>query len=149
MNGIESYTSAIQFLMPEILVCISILIATLWNLFFPTWKEFTPVWCFLGLGGAFCLLTAQFFSPVSKPLFNGLFTVDALTLTFGLIATFVGLMVVMMTMGYEHHLGKHRGEFYAILLTAVVSVMLLAGATDLILLFVALETLSICCVLLS
>jgi NAD(P)H-quinone oxidoreductase subunit 2 len=55
----------------------------------------------------------------------------------------------MMTMGYEYHFQKNAGEFYAILLTATVSVMLLAGSTDLIMLFIALETLSICCVILS
>ncbi len=41
------------------------------------------------------------------------------------------------------------GEFYAIILTAVLAVMLLAGATDLIMLFVGIETLTICCVILA
>ncbi len=61
----------------------------------------------------------------------------------------VGAIVVLMTVGYEHHLGRNRGEFYAILLTAVLAVMLLTGSTDLIMLFVSLETLSICCVVLA
>ena len=43
----------------------------------------------------------------------------------------------------------NTGEFYTLLMTAILSILLLGGATDLILLFVALETLSICCVLLS
>ncbi len=148
MSGTQIYSQALEYLSPEIFVVLAILVSTLWNLFFPRMKEWTPVWSFCGLGAAFCYLLAQFFKS-SVVLFNGLFTVDSLTLTFGLIVTFVGMIVVLMTMGYEHHLGKHRGEFYAILLTAIVSVMLLAGTTDLIMLFVALETLSICCVLLS
>ena len=148
MNALPSYIQALHFLLPEALVVVSILIATLWNLFFPKAKEWTPVWAFLGLGSAFCLLLFQF-TQAGAVLFNGLFTVDALTLTFGLIACLVGMMVVLMTMGYEHHFGPNRGEFYAILLTATLSVMLLAGSTDLIMLFVALETLSICCVMLS
>jgi NAD(P)H-quinone oxidoreductase subunit 2 len=52
-------------------------------------------------------------------------------------------------MGYERKFGPNKGEYYAILLTAVVSVMFLAGTTDLIMLFVSLETLTICCVLMS
>jgi NAD(P)H-quinone oxidoreductase subunit 2 len=148
MNALSSYSQALHFLLPEGLLVVSILIAALWNLFFPKMKEWTPVWSFLGLGSAFCLLLWQFTKPGSV-LFNGVYTVDALTLTFGLIATLVGMIVVLMTMGYEHHFGRNRGEFYAILLTATLSVMLLAGSTDLIMLFVALETLSICCVMLS
>ena len=42
-----------------------------------------------------------------------------------------------------HDAPKKASKFYAILLTATLSVMLLAGSTDLIMLFVALETLSI------
>jgi NAD(P)H-quinone oxidoreductase subunit 2 len=148
MNGLEIYTHALEYLLPEIFVIIAIIATTLWNLFFPKLKEMTPVWACLGLGSAFCCLLAQFFKHPDR-LFNDLFTVDPLTLTVGLIITFIGIVVVLMTMGYEHHLGKHRGEFYTLLLTAVVSVMLLAGTTDLIMLFVALETLSICCVVLS
>jgi NAD(P)H-quinone oxidoreductase subunit 2 len=148
MNGLEIYTQALDYLLPEIFVIIAIVATTLWNLFFPKLKELTPVWAILGLGSAFCCLLAQFFKP-QIALFSGLMTIDQLTLTIGLITTFVGILIVLMTMGYEHHLGKHRGEFYALLLTATVSVMFLAGATDLIMLFVALETLSICCVLLS
>ncbi len=148
MNGLETYTQALEYLLPEIFVVIAIIFTTLWNLFFPRYREMTPVWACLGLGSGFCALLAQFFKP-QVLLFNGLLTVDVLTLTIGLITTFVGILVVLMTMGYEHHLGKHRGEFYAVLLTAIVSVMFLAGTTDLIMLFVALETLSICCVLLS
>lgn len=146
--GMQIYTDAIKLLWPEIFVVIAILITAVWNLFLPKHKEWTPVWAMLGLGAAFTTLFLQFFD---KPtiLFNGLFTVDKLTITFGLIVTLVGVITVLMTMGYEHHLGRNRGEFYSILLTAVLAVLLLAGATDLIMLFVGLETLSICCVILA
>jgi NAD(P)H-quinone oxidoreductase subunit 2 len=109
----------------------------------------TPVFGMLGLGAAFAtLLLGQYFIE-PQILFDGLFRVDKLTVTFGLLITIVGMIVMLMTMGYEHHLGRNRGEFYSILLTAILAVMLLAGSTDLIMLFVGLETLSICCVLLA
>ena len=130
---------------------LTIIVAALWNLFFPKMKEGTWIWVVAGLFGSLFL-----FSPLpgaehnhTAVLFNGLFTYDALTMAFGFIAISVCLIVVLMTMGYEHHLGPNRGEFYAILLTATLAVIILAGTTDLILLFVALETLSICCVLLA
>lgn len=149
-NSLPTYIDALQYLAPELCLTVTVIMAALWNLFFPKMKEATWLWTVAGLLGSLFL-----FRPVPENeahravLFNGLFTYDALTIAFSAIAIVVGLIVVLMTIGYEHHLGRNRGEFYAILLTATVAVMLLSGTTDLILLFVALETLSICCVLLS
>jgi NAD(P)H-quinone oxidoreductase subunit 2 len=148
MNGIEDYNLAVKLLLPEIQVVAAILVACLWNLFWPKRKGMTPIFCFAGLGMAFFTLLLELSTP-KVPLFGGVFTVDHLTVAFGLIACGVGLIVVLMTSGYEYHFRDNAGEFYAVLLTAVLAVMLLAGSTDLIMLFVGLETLSICCVVLS
>jgi proton-translocating NADH-quinone oxidoreductase, chain N len=147
MNSIDEYYNAVRLLWPETVVIIGILITALWDLFLPKQRSWTPWIALLSLVGSFTLLSQQLGENVK--LFSGVFTVDPLTVTFGLIVTFVGAIIILMTMGYEHHFGRNRGEFYAIMLTAIVAVMFLAGSTDLIMLFVALETLSICCVLLA
>lgn len=148
MNNVQDYLSAVQLLTPELWVLAAMLLASLWNLFFPKAREWTPVWCLLGLLFAGVYLWQQF--PLApQHLFLKMFVVDRMTVVFGLIACLVGFITVLMTMGYERHLGRNRGEFYAILMAAVFAVMLLAGTTDIILLFVGLETLSICCVILS
>lgn len=148
MNDLQQYLISCKYLIPEFCLVFSIIMAALWNQFVPKAKEWTPFWSLLGLVAAMFFLMQSFWTD-SLPLFGGLFTVDRLTVAFGLIACLVGAVVILMTVGYEHHLGRNRGEFYAILLTAVLAVMLLAGSTDLIMLFVSLETLSICCVLLA
>ncbi len=147
MNDIGAYYKALDLLKPEIVVIIGVLLTSVWDLFFPQQKAWTPRIALLCLGIASWILFGQF--SVSEKIFAGIFTVDSLTVCFSLIATIVGAMVVFLTMGYEHHFKRNRGEFYAILLTATVSVMFLSGSTDLIMLFVSLETLSICCVLLA
>jgi NAD(P)H-quinone oxidoreductase subunit 2 len=148
MNGIEDYTLALKLLTPEILVTVSLIVACLWNLFFPKLRGATPLISFSGLALATFTLWFQIGAPKTS-LFGGVFTVDPLTVGFGIIICAVGMIVVLMTSGYEHHFPDASGEFYAILLAAILSVMLLAGSTDLIMLFVGLETLSISCVLLS
>lgn len=148
MNSLEEYRLAGQLLMPETILVITILIVSLWNLFLPKWRVYTASLSFLGCVISFCFLIVQEFNKTNI-LFGGLFTIDHLTIVFGLISLVVGMVVVLMTSGYEQHLGKNRGEFYAIILTAVLAVMLLAGATDLIMLFVGIETLTICCVMLA
>lgn len=147
MNNLDAYLNGVSLLAPQILVIAAILFTSVWDLFFPKQKQMTPLVSIICLSLSFFALTRQW--NLSEPIFGGLFTVDTLTVAFNLIAVSVGLIVVLMTMGYEHHFGKNRSEFYAILLTAVVAVMFLAGSTDLIMLFVSLETLSICCVLLT
>lgn len=146
--GMDAYLKALDLLKPEICLSVAILITALWNLFYPKSTAWTKHFSLIGLAGAFALLLPQLLLDTEK-IFGGLFTVDKLTVTFGLLVCAVGFVVVLMTMGYEQYLGRNAGEFYSILLTAVLSVMLLAGSTDLIMLFVALETLSICCVLLA
>ncbi len=148
MNDLQQYAICIKYLLPEICLVVAILLAAVWNLFVPKAKEWTPFFSLLGLTAAMYFLM-QTWNSAPFTMFSGLFTIDHLTTSFGLLVCMVGAIVVLMTVGYEHHLGRNRGEFYAILLTAVVSVMLLAGSTDLIMLFVSLETLSICCVVLA
>lgn len=144
------YTNALRYMGPEIVLVIGIIFASLWNLFAPRQKGFTAIASIISLVISTALLAQQFNLPERVLLFPpGLFTVDKLTVAFGLIINVIGIIVVFMTMGYENKFGNNRGEYYAITLTAVLAVQLLAGTTDLVMLFVGLETLTICCVLLS
>jgi len=147
MDAINDYYHQLGFLFPHLLLTLGILFAALFNLFFPKAKGMTPFVSLIALGGAFAVLISQMTQTCS--LFRGVFTVDPLYSLFSLLAVAVGIVVVLMSMGYDHKFGRNTGEFYAILLTAVLANLFLAGSTDLIMLFVSLETLSICCVLLS
>ncbi len=144
----QGFQTAWQLLLPQTVLVITILIASLWNLCFPKLRYFNACISFIGCIIAFCALLLQ---DLGSPqvLFGGLFTIDHLTICFSLIALIVAMVVIFMTSGYEQHLGRNVGEFYAIILTATLAVMLLAGATDLIMLFVGIETLTICCVILA
>jgi NAD(P)H-quinone oxidoreductase subunit 2 len=145
---LPNFAQALQLLTPEITVIFGIILTALWPLFFPKARAWTPTFAVISLAVATMQLATQL--PLDGVLlFRGLYTVDKLTVAFGMLSCVVGIIVVTMAMGYERHFGNNRGEFYAILLTAVLSVMLLAGTTDLIMLFVTLETLTISCVLLS
>jgi NAD(P)H-quinone oxidoreductase subunit 2 len=148
VNSLDDYYNAVALLRPEIWMTCAIIVASLWNLFVPQAQRWTAVFSMVGLFFAGAELWSQMqLAPTS--ILMGLFTVDKLTVGFGLLAVAVAFIVCLMTMGYERRLGPNGGEFYALLLIATTAVMLLAGTTDLIMLFVGLETLSICCVLLA
>lgn len=147
MPELTDYYRQLSFLAPHLIITVGILFAALWNLFVPTARGMTPFVSLASLGGAGFLLAGQM--NTTQKLFGGVFTVDPLYALFSLLGILVGIIVVLMSMGYDHKFGKNGGEYYAILLTAILANLFLAGSTDLIMLFVALETLSICCVLLS
>jgi NADH-quinone oxidoreductase subunit N len=54
-----------------------------------------------------------------------------------------GLLTVWLSRDYLHRRGIEESEFYALVLFAVAGMMLMAGAADLIVMFIALETFSI------
>ncbi len=144
----SQYFANIQYLLPHFIVIAGIVLAALWNLFSPRSKHVVPLVSLGALILAFIQFAGQF-NLETADLFHKLYTFDKLSVLFGALSCAVGIIVVLMSMGYERKFGPNKGEYYATLLTATVSVMFLAGTTDLIMLFVALETLTICCVLLS
>src|SRR5579883_3457574 len=146
----QTFSNALSLMGPEIALVIAIIFATLWNLLAPRQRSTTPLICLLFLTAAIVMLIQQFALPSRIQLFPpGLFVIDHLTVAFGLLSCLFGIMVVLMTMGYDYHFGDYRGEYYALLLSSVLAVMLLAGTTDLVMLFVSLETLTLAGVLLS
>ena len=152
MNNIQFFDPIyFQYLLPHIWVIVGIVFAALWNLFVPKMKHLTPIAALVTLA----LAAGSYISHLSQVdlktqrIFAELYTADPLSMVVGLMSVIVCAIVVLMTMGYERKFGPNRGEFYAILLTATVSVMFLAGTSDLVMLFVALETLTICCVVLA
>ncbi|MBY0356568.1 MAG: NADH-quinone oxidoreductase subunit NuoN [Candidatus Obscuribacterales bacterium] len=148
MSDNQFFSGVFSLLTPHLWVITGMVIACLWNLFFPKRKHVTPLVCIGTLALAAITYLKQF-GVEQQDLFARLYVIDTLSIAIGLITCLVGIIVVFMSMGYERKFTPNRGEYYAILMTAILSVMFLAGTADLIMLFVALETLTICCVLLS
>ena len=145
---IGQFSNAFVNLLPELTIVLAILMSSIWGLFVPKLR-FLTAW--FGLLATFLssMMFAFQLNVSTVSLLNGVFTIDKLTVIFGIFINLITFVVILMSMGYEQHLKDNAGEFYALLLTACVSVMLLAGAGELILMFVALETLSIACVILA
>ncbi len=95
----------------------------------------------LGLSGALGL--SLWPSPVGT---QGDFTsdlklkVDAFALLFDLVFLFIAFLAILASRGYIHADEPHQGEYYGLMLLAVVGMMFTAAATDLFVLFLAFET---------
>ncbi len=77
------------------------------------------------------------------PAFFGTFTVDSFTLFFRLIAILTSGLIILLSMDYVRQRSAFRGEFYSLVLFSTVAMILMAGSTDLIMVILSIEFLSI------
>ena len=101
-----------------------------------------------GLLTLVALLVAAFWAVIQAgagaegPILHGAIVADRFSLFFTFLLTGVTAAVVLGTSAWASRVDD-RGEFYALLLVAVASMVLLVQSNDLITLFVALETTSL------
>ncbi len=106
---------------------------------------------YVAIGGLLGSVVALYFqwdtaNPVS---FLGGFNGDDLSIIFRGIIALSGAVTISMSIRYVEQTGTSLAEFMTILLTATVGGMFLAGADELVMVYVSLETLSIASYLLT
>ncbi|MGK7907849.1 MAG: NAD(P)H-quinone oxidoreductase subunit N [Synechococcus sp.] len=130
-------------ILPEAIVTVTLLLILAIDLIWgETAGRIIPGLTLVGTGGAFAALVSQW--GAADPVgFLGSFTADPISIIFRGMLVITAALVVLMSVRYINQSGSSAPEFYVLLLTSSLGGMLLAGATDLIMVFVALETLSI------
>ena len=81
-----------------------------------------------------------FGDPTSDPAVYGTFTADRFALFFQFLIIGSSAVVMLASIPYLDQLKDSLGEFFTLLLTAAAGMMLLVGASELITIYVALET---------
>ncbi len=129
---------------PEICVAVTGLVVMLYDAFAPkeSTRRETGYIALAGLAAAFAAVVVHWGGP-AKTSFSGMLVTDPLRLFFAGIFLVVASISVLLAM---HMLEDERlpcGEYITLLLFGTVGMLLMAGANDLALLFLGLETLSI------
>jgi len=141
MNEVQQ---SLRLFRPELALTAALLLVVLVDAARPAWRNGAcRVLTVAGLGAAlaFCLpLRGQ-----SALLFTGMVALDPLALFFKVLLIGASLLVILaFTFRNSRELrGQSQGEFYALLLAVTVSNMFLATANDLVMLYLALEMVSI------
>ena len=104
-------------------------------------KGWTALLAAVGLAAAIGLTITQI--GVSNTGFNGMVSVDGFSTFANILLLGSGLLGIALAYGYTKRMGIERGEYYTLLLFSVSGMMLMAQAADLIIVFLALELLSI------
>jgi NADH-quinone oxidoreductase subunit N len=99
---------------------------------------------FVGLVGVLVslVLTLKLWG-VDTRAFHGMVALDSYALFFNLVIGYATGLVLLLSMDYLRRQGEECGEFYILILFAAVGMTLMASATDLIVIFLALETMSL------
>ncbi len=117
------------------------------DLFIPTKAKAVTAWlAALGVMGTSVLLVMQGlgrFGELPQEAFQGMLTVDGFSLFLNSVVMVAAFFGVLLAMNYLPRRNINRGEFYTLMLFSSTGMMLMAMASDLIVVFVALELLSI------
>ncbi|MFN8402923.1 MAG: hypothetical protein U0V48_05135 [Anaerolineales bacterium] len=125
-------TTILPLLILTVWACVLLLV----DLFIPKdRKGITALLSALGLAVTLGYTLAQIGSEVTG--FNGMVTLDGFSIFVNALLLVSGLLGVAVAYGYVKRMGIERGEYYTLLLFSVVGMMLMAQATDLIIVFLA------------
>lgn len=133
-------TGAVAPELTLIVTLLAILIADLiWG---ATANRAYPVMGLVGCGAAITMLAFQW--NLADPVaFFGSFTADPISILFRGMVIISAAITILMSIRYLGVSNAAAPEFYVLLLTSTLGGSLLSGSTDLVMVFVALETLSI------
>jgi NADH-quinone oxidoreductase subunit N len=128
--------------LPEIILTATLLGVLVVDLFLPDMrKRFNGVLALAGVLGSIVAL----FSLVGerRTTFAGMFVLDAYALLFKFLFLTVATIVILISYNYlDEEVRSSQGEFYFLLLSSFLGMLLMASARDLLMLFVALELVS-------
>ncbi len=135
--------SDFQTILPLTILTVWACVLLLVDLFIPrTQKWITAALAAAGLAITLGVTLAQLGRPASTA-FSGMVVRDGFATFLNALQLICGLLGVALAFGYVKRMGLERGEYYTLLLFSVIGMMLMVQAADLIVVFLALEMLSI------
>src|SRR5262249_39744577 len=105
-------------------------------------RTWSPWLALLGMLLALADSVVLFYTPAASVL-GTMYASDVFTSFFRIITLVLAILIVLLSKDYIEQRSKFIAEFYGLLLFVILSIILLAGSIDLIMLFLAFEFLSI------
>jgi len=128
---------------PEIVITATIVVCLLVDLFLPDRPELVPRLASVGVLGALIPVLTLAADGADRSMFGGAFVVDNYALVLQAFFLVVAYFTLLISFDYIGEGDYYRGEYYVLILISVLGLLVMAGARDLVSLFVALETISI------
>ena len=98
---------------------------------------------FVLLGAFLPVVTLGVIGSDVRPMFDGRYVIDNFSLVLKALFLLTGYVVVLLSTNEIEEGGYHQGEYYVMLLSSILGMVMMASSRDLISVFIALEFLSI------
>lgn len=132
----------LQAVLPEMIVALTGIIVMLYDTFFPKQRGVTTILSLLGLIASGAMLVSMWTgAPTSS--WNGMITNDGLRMSFTLVALITSAVTILISAIWIERENIPEGEYHALVLFATFGMMFMAAGSDLVIMFLGLETLSI------
>ncbi|WP_456434325.1 NADH-quinone oxidoreductase subunit N [Thermosulfuriphilus sp.] len=133
---------------PQLVVLITGLLVILIDLFIKKFENLSLKANILGIISVTGLiyaggLTATTSWSAPRHVFMGIFSMEPFTALFCLILILAGVIAVLLGIGYTQNNRQVKGEFFALMLFAIYGSLAMVQAVDLLMMFIALETMSL------
>jgi len=132
-------------LAPEMILAGGIVLLVLLDLFVSDAKKWilTPIASFTVLGAFLPVLTLALSNDGVRSLFDDRYMVDDFSLVMKGLFLLAGYVVVLLTADHLREGDYYQGEYWFLLLTSLLGMVMMASSRDLVSIFVSLELLSI------
>ena len=132
-------------LAPEIVLTVVLSLVLVADVVLPLERKWiVPNLASFGLLAAFVpIVTLALFGTDSRSMVGGAYVVDSFALVLKGLFIAVGYVVLLMSSNYVEEGDYYEGEYYFLVLSSILGMVVMASARDLVTIFVALETLSI------
>ena len=145
-TSIQDTVNSIPWFLPEIALSLGFLTVIIFDLFIKKSKQVVFYTSLLTLLVSAAFLFIQYFTLDGKLiLFNGMFSVDHNIIGFKLI-TLLASVLSLLFFSLDERLKQHAkglGDFYSIFIAAVLSMLVLISAANLLLVYISIEMLSL------
>jgi NADH-quinone oxidoreductase subunit N len=136
-------TSDLNTILPMLVLSGWACVVVLADLWIPPNRKEVTAWLTL-LGLVVALVMVGLVTTVTPATgFGGMVALDGFTNFLNVIILLAGIIAILLALDYLKQRDIERGEFYPILLFSLTGMMMMAAASDLIVVFLALELLSI------
>lgn len=129
---------------PEIFVTAMLVVMLLIDAFINEKKKaVNTIWTLLTLIGGFILQLCVYIPGEIQVAFNNMFILDSMAEGMKLFTYIIGIIVVLYVKRYVNDKRLLKGEFYAIYLFAILGMLVMISADNMLILYVGLELLSL------
>lgn len=132
----------LQAVLPEMIVALTGIIVMLYDSFVPKQRGVTTVLSLLGLAVSAGFLISMW-TGTPQVSWNGMITNDNLRMSFSIVALLTTAVTILISSVWVDNESIPEGEYHALLLFATFGMMFMASGSDLVIMFLGLETLSI------